>query len=68
MANLIGRLPVREGVEHVTYRRKPTQAELRMGYGATHYRDFPVAVCCHTGTRILKRWFIAPDDGLRYYR
>ena len=68
MVNLLGRLPVREDVEHVTYRRQPTPAELRMGYGATHYRDFPVAVCCHTGTRIPKRWFVAPDDGLRYYR
>jgi hypothetical protein len=68
MANLLGRLPVREDVEHVTYHRAPTQAELRMGYGATHYRVFPLTVCCHTGTRILKRWFIAPDDGLRYYR
>lgn len=68
MANLIGRLPVREGVETVTYHRQPTQAEIRMGYGATHYRDFPVTVVVHTGTRIPKRWFIAPDDGLRYYR
>jgi hypothetical protein len=36
--------------------------------GATHYRDFSPEECCHKGTRIAKRWFIAPDDGLRYYR
>ena len=68
MANLLGRLPVREDVEHVTSHRAPTQAELRMGYGATHYRSFPVAEIVHPGTRIPKRWFVAPDDGLRYYR
>ncbi len=67
-SKLVDRLPIREGVERATYWRNPTPAELRRGYGATHYRDFPVAVCCHTGTRIPKRWFIAPDDGLRYYR
>jgi hypothetical protein len=39
-----------------------------MGYGATHYRSFSVAEIVHPGTRIPKRWFIAPDDGLRYYR
>lgn len=68
MANLMGRLPVREGVEAVTYHRQPTQAEIRAGYGATHYRDFPVAEIVHPGTRIAKRWFVARDDGLRYYR
>lgn len=65
---LQGRLPVREDVESVTYHRPPTRAELNQGYGATHYRDFPVAEIVHTGTRIAKRWFVARDDGLRYYR
>lgn len=60
-------LPVRDDVTEVTYHRPPTPAELRFGEGATHYRDFPVEVCCHPGTRYLKRWFKA-DDGLRYYR
>lgn len=62
------RLPVRDDVQSVTYRRNPTQGELRFGHGATHYREFPVEDCCHAGTRILKKWFTAPDDGLRYYR
>ena len=61
-------LPVREDVETVTYHRQPTQAEIRFGHGATHYRDFDAVECCHAGTRILKRWFISSDDGLRYYR
>lgn len=67
-AALQGRLPLRPDVEQVTYHRPPTPAETRLGYGATHYRDFPVAEIVHPGTRIAKRWFIARDDGLRYYR
>lgn len=63
----LGRLPVRDGVETVEYRRKPTPYEVRIGEGVPHYRVFSVAECCHPGTRYLKRWFIA-DDGLRYYR
>lgn len=62
------RLPVRADVETVEYHRPPTASEIRFGHGATHYRDFPLADCTHAGTRILKQWFIAADDGLRYYR
>lgn len=61
-------LPVRDDVTRVTYHRPPTPSEVRFGHGATHYREFPVGECCKPGTRILKRWFTAPDDGLRYYR
>jgi hypothetical protein len=67
-ANLADRLPVRPEVVEVCYSRPPTASELRMGYGATHYRTFPLAQCVHKGTRVLKRWFVASDDGLRYYR
>jgi len=68
MNKFLGRLPVRDDIETVTYHRPPTQAEIRFGHGATHYRDFPVSEACHEGTRFLKRWFKAADDGLRYYR
>ena len=61
-------LPLRDGVEYVSYHRKPTPSEIRFGHGATHYRDFSPEECCHKGTRIAKRWFVAADDGLRYYR
>ncbi|MNK99960.1 hypothetical protein D3C87_1203780 [compost metagenome] len=61
------RLPVRDDVTECTYHRPPTPAEVRRGYGATHYRDFPVDECTHPGTRIKKQWFVAADDGLRYY-
>jgi hypothetical protein len=61
-------LPVRRDVEIVTYHRPPTKGEIRFGHGATHYKDFPIEECCHKGTRFLKKWFVAKDDGLRYYR
>ena len=60
-------LPVREDVTEVQYHRNITKSEIRQGYGAIHYRTFPVDECVKSGTRYLKRWFIA-DDGLRYYR
>ena len=61
-------LPIRNDVTQITFRRAPTKDEVNFGYGATHYRDFPIEECCHTGTRIMKKWFVAKDDGLRYYR
>lgn len=66
--DLAHRLLVRPNIVTVAYHRPPTSGEIKFGCGATHYRDFPVSQCCHRGTRVLKRWFVAPDDGLRYYR
>lgn len=65
---ILGRLPVRDDVTECAYYRPPTAAEIRFGHGAVHYRDFPIEECCHVGTRFPKRWFVASDDGLRYYR
>ena len=65
------RLPVREDVTEVTYHRPPTPWELRFGEGATHYATFNVQDASHGvdgESRILKRWFKSPYDGLRYYR
>jgi hypothetical protein len=62
------RLPVRDDVTEVTYHRNPTTGEIRFGEGAIHYRTFDVEECLIVGTRILKQWFKADDDGLRYYR
>jgi hypothetical protein len=60
-------LPVRDDVKTVQYHRNPTPGEVRFGYGATHYRDFHRDECTKKdGT--LKKWFVAKDDGLRYYR
>lgn len=60
-------LPVRDDVVECEYHRPPTQGEVNFGYGATHYRTFPVDECTHSD-RTLKAWFVADDDGLRYYR
>lgn len=60
-------LPVRPDVTEAEYHRPPTQAEIRFGHGATHYRTFPIEECTKGETRVLKAWFVA-DDGLRYYR
>ena len=50
----------------ITAHRSPTQSEIKYGYGAIHYRDFPVEEWLKSnGT--LKTW-IKADDGLRYYR
>lgn len=51
----------------VTYHRPPTPGEIRFGEGATHYRDFSVNEVRVRGSTRLKKWFIAADDGLRYY-
>ena len=65
--------PIIGGVKHYTYHRKPTRAEIKFGEGATHYRDFPVDEC-DSGKKYpwgypkIKRWLVAKDDGLRYYR
>lgn len=68
MKSLKGRLPVRDNVGILTYHRPPTKYEIKFGNGATHYRDFTIEECCHSGTRIAKHWFVANDDKLRYYR
>lgn len=48
--------------------RPPTKGEIKFGEGATHYRDFPLSVIgLKKGKAEWKDWFIAPDDGLRYY-
>jgi len=48
--------------------RPPTKSEMRRGYGATHYRNFPLSVIgLKKGKAMWKDWFKAPDDGLRYY-
>ena len=57
-------------IETITAHRNPTPAEVRRGYGATHYRDFSVREWLHTSGqdgRFFKKWIVA-DDGLRYYR
>lgn len=51
--------------DYVVYRRKPTQAEIRFGHGATHYAEFPREDCLKPDGRFKKRRVV---DGLVYTR
>ena len=46
--------------------RPPTKSEIKFGYGAVHYRTFPIEEWKKPDGS-LKKW-IKADDGLRYYR
>lgn len=63
--------PVINGVKHITYHRNPTSAEIAWGEGAIHYRHFPLSEV-RKGQKgrliVLKKWILAKDEGLRYYR
>jgi hypothetical protein len=51
----------------VEYSRNPTPAEIRFGYGATHYADFPLSECLNQKeARFKKR--LKGSDGLIYTR
>ena len=56
--------PVIDGIQHVTYHRNPTRAEIAFGYGAIHYRHFPIDLV-RKGDGV-KKWIKV--DNLRYYR
>lgn len=51
----------------ITYHRPPTEAEIKFGHGATHYREFPLFSCVNPKTGDFKKWLKADNDGLRYY-
>ena len=48
------------------YHRKPTEAEIRFGHGATHYREFKFSECYNPKTQCPKKRLKAKDDGLWY--
>lgn len=57
--------------ESVTYHRKPTEYELKIGYGATHYRDFGPEEFLKPSTGnfvAIKKRIKAKNDGLIYTR
>lgn len=58
--------------KYITYHRKPTAYEIRRGYGAIHYRDFPMSECIKgtnkDGLTILKKRIKGKDDQLIYTR
>lgn len=62
----MNKLPIRPEVTEIVGHRPPTQAEIKFGYGATHYKTFPVDMWKKKdGTK--KKFIVCPHDGLRYY-
>ena len=51
--------------KEVAYSRKPTKAEIAIGYGATCYRSFPLREVVGNNGQIKKRLF-AKDEGVWY--
>lgn len=49
----------------VEYSRKPTKAEIAFGYGATHYRSFPLREVIGNKGQIKKR-LLAKDEDVWY--
>jgi hypothetical protein len=57
---------VNKKTEVLEYWRNPTKAEIKFGYGATHYRNFDFDDCFDT-EGYLKLKVRASDDNLIYY-
>jgi hypothetical protein len=53
--------------KEIAYSRKPTKAEIAIGYGATYYRSFPLRDVVGNNGQIKKRLF-AKDEGVWYSR
>ena len=53
--------------KEIAYSRKPTKAEIAIGYGATYYRSFPLREVVGNNGQIKKRLF-AKDEGAWYSR
>jgi len=49
----------------IEYHRKPTESEIKFGYGATHYLSVDSSMCSKPDGTIKKRWK-NPIDGLIY--
>ena len=49
----------------VEYHRKPTQGEIKFGYGATHYKDFEATIYLKRNG-VSKQYLKCPIDGLFY--
>jgi hypothetical protein len=56
-----------DNLSPLEYCRKPTNGEIKFGYGATHYATFDRSECINKNGQI-KKWFVSHRDGLRYYR
>jgi hypothetical protein len=57
---------IKKGIATLEYWRNPTKGEIKFGYGALHYRDFPIDECFDKDG-LLHLKFRAKNDGLLYY-
>ena len=63
----INDLEVSKDVSIITYSRVPTSTEIKLGYGAIHYRDFEIAELeGNLSNTIFKVTLIETKTGLRY--
>jgi hypothetical protein len=53
-------------IKTLPYWRNAIKEEIKLGYGATHHRDFDIADC-YTEEGVYKLKFRGKDDGLLYY-
>lgn len=51
--------------QSITAHRRPTQGEIAFGYGAEHYRDFPIEKCINRHGKLKLRLFA--KDGQLWY-
>jgi hypothetical protein len=65
LQNLIIDRVVFSNDDTIQYHRKPTQAEIKFGEGAIHYKSFDKFYCTDVKGNIKKR-VICPIDGLTY--
>jgi hypothetical protein len=52
--------------QEIELHRKPAAFEIKLGYGATFYRNFKLSNILNKQGNI-KKWISSPDDNLRYY-
>jgi hypothetical protein len=58
-------LLINKGIKELTYHRKPTEWEIKLGYGALHFKEFELNKCINKYGYI-KRSLKCKEDGLVY--
>ncbi|MBA4299466.1 MAG: hypothetical protein C0433_05075 [Cyclobacterium sp.] len=53
-------------METIEYWREPTPIEIKRGWGAIHYREFPLKLCLDDSGKPMNS-IISELDGLRYF-
>lgn len=56
----------KQDTDIIEYHRKPTQFEIKMGYGATHYKSFDKLYCMNNNNTF-KKSIVCPISNIKYY-